>query len=311
MKNRLANIAKLVVSVGLLALLFCLFDFGKSMAALRDIRVSYLLVAFLLLQASLLIRSFRWRFLLDAVQVPVPIHRLLYLYYIGVFFNTFLPSGFGGDAVKMYELARYSKRGAESVGTVFVDRLAGIIVLFIMGLLVLPFAYRGLPKHEAWILLIVALAGLAASWALFCERLVNLVLRIVPGKVGAKISELYDAIHTCGTGALIKAMAVSAIFNVALFALNYAIALGLGVRLPFAYFVAFMPILSLSMLIPSVGALGTRESAYALLFGTAGVDESLAIAMSLAFYVINVATGVIGAILYGVTALRGLRRVDT
>ena len=307
MKKRLLNLAKLLISVVLLALLFRVFDFQRSLDALRGIDWAMLLLAFALFQASLLIRSFRWRSLLEALDVHVPIHRLLYLYYVGAFFNTFLPSGFGGDAVKMYELARYSDKGAESVGTVLVDRLAGIIVLFIMGLLVLPFTFASLPSGQAWILLGTSLVGLLASWAIFQKRLVTWALRIVPGKVGAKISELYEAIHICGTGALLKAMAISALFNVALFGLNYALALGLGVRIPFFYIVAFMPILSLSMLIPSVGALGTRESAYALLFGMAGVDESLAIAISLAYYVINVATGAIGALLYGIAALRGMR----
>jgi hypothetical protein len=65
------------------------------------------------------------------------------------------------------------------------------------------------------------------------------------------------------------------------------------------------------MLIPSVGALGTREAAYVLLFGMAGVAEPVAIAMSLGFYLSNVLTGVVGAGLYAVDALAGLRPVKT
>ena len=61
------------------------------------------------------------------------------------------------------------------------------------------------------------------------------------------------------------------------------------------------------MLIPSVGALGTREGAYVLLFGSTGVDEPLAIALSLSFYLVNVMTGAIGAILYAGSAVSGLR----
>lgn len=255
----------------------------------------------------MLIRAFRWRYLLQAVDVPVPIHRLLYLYYVGSFFNTFLPSGFGGDAVKMYELSRYSRRASESVGTVLVDRLAGIIVLFVMGLAVWPFTYRDLPADSAWVLLAVSGGGLLASWLLFQRRLADPLLRIIPGKVGAKVAELYAAIHAAGTGALWRALGASVVFNVVLFTLNYFIALALDVHLPFVYFIAFMPILSLSLLIPSVGALGTREGAYVLLFGAAGVAQPVAMAMSLTFYLINVLTGLIGIALYAIDAARGLR----
>lgn len=266
----------------------------------------YLSLAFLLFQVTFLLRSYRWRALLDALDTHVPIPRLLYLYYVGGFFNTFLPSGFGGDAVKMYELNRYSHRPSEAIGTVLVDRLAGIIVLLAMGIVAWPFAYRALPPREAAFVLIISCAGLFASWLLFQHRLVEWLLRLLPKRLGAPLRRLYTAVHTCGTRALWKSLAISVLFNLALFAMTYVIAIALGQRIPFIYFVAFMPIISLSMLIPSVGALGTREGAYVLLFGAAGVPEYVAVAMSLGFYLVNVLTGVIGAVLYAITAVRGM-----
>ena len=311
MKNRLFNLAKLVISLGLLVLLFRLLDWRESWAALKGMNLQYFLVAVSLFQASLVLRSFRWLALLNAVEVDVPVRRLIHLYYVGVFFNTFLPSGFGGDPVKMYELARYSHRGSEAVGTVFVDRLAGIIVLFVMGLLALPLTYRSLPRQEALGLLLTAILGLVAAWTLFRRSLATCVLRLVPGKLRGRLQSLYDAVHKCGSQALWQAMAVSALFNITLFGLNYFIAKALGLDIPFMYFVAFMPVLSLSMLLPSVGALGTREGAYVLLFGAAGVAEPMAMAMSLSFYLINVLTGSIGAALYAVEAVAGLRSRET
>ncbi|MBN1401202.1 MAG: flippase-like domain-containing protein [Anaerolineae bacterium] len=307
MKNRLLTILKLVISAGLLLLLFRLFDVRQSWLALKAMKPGYLILAFGLFQLTLLIRSFRWRFLLDALDVHVPIIRLTYLYYVGVFFNTFLPSGFGGDAVKMYELAHYSERGAASISTVLVDRLAGLVMLFVMGLVAWPWARRSLPSREALLILAVSLVGLLGSGLLFWRALALRLLKLLPGRLGAKALQLYAAVHACGTRALWKALGVSIIFNAVLFLMNYVVALALNVRLPFVYFIAVMPILSLSMLIPSVGALGTREGAYVLLFGPAGVSEPVAIAMSLAFYVINVATGLVGVLWYGAVTLRELR----
>jgi uncharacterized protein (TIRG00374 family) len=306
-RKRLVTIAKLAVSAGLLILLFRLFDFDESLRALQGIRLGYFVMAFCLFQATMVIRAFRWRALLDALGVRVPIRRLVYLYYVGVFFNTFLPSGFGGDAVKAYELARYSDRGAESLSTVLVDRLAGILVLLVMGLLAWPFVHGLLPARESLILVVVSLVGLLAIWGLFWRRLAGRIIALMPGTVGDKLASLYAAIHASGTRALGKAAAISVLFNVVLIAMNYVLALALDVRVSFTLFVAFMPILSLSMLIPSIGALGTREGAYVLLFGPAGVSEPLAIAMSLAFYAVNVLTGAIGGILYGAATLGELR----
>ncbi len=311
MKKWILNLAKILVSAGLLAVLFATFDPAASFRALVGIRLSLFGVAFVLFQFTLLIRSFRWRFLLEAVDVHIPLSRLLYLYYVGTFFNTFLPSGFGGDAVKMYELSQYSRRVSESVGTVLVDRLAGLIVLFLMSILAWPFAWKVMPRPEAYILLAVSLAGVAGSWLLFQEKWARRVLSIVPGKVGKSGRKLYETVHACGRQALWKAMAVSVLFNLCLFALNYCLASALGRAIPVYYFVLFMPLISLSMTVPSVGALGTRESAYVLLFGIAGIPEPLAIAMSLAFYLVNVFTGLIGALLYIMGTVKGLRASET
>ncbi len=310
LKNKLFNLIKLIISIGLLLLLFTLFDFRDSWNALRRIDYRYFGLAFLLFQGSLVIRSFRWRFLLDAVQVPVPIHRLLYLYYVGTFFNTFLPSGFGGDAVKMYELARHSHKGSEAVGTVLVDRLTGLVVLSAMGLASLPLAQRSLPREQIIVLALASALGLVGPWLLLQQNLADRILRLMPQGLRCRAQSLYDAVHTSGTQALWKALLISVLFNVILFILNFLIALGLGMRVPFLYFVAFMPLLSLSLLLPSVGALGTRESAYVLLFGNAGVDEPMAIAMSLSFYFINVCTGIIGALLYALNSITELRADD-
>ena len=307
MKSRLFDVIKVFISLGLLFLLFQLFDFRESWAALRGIEIPYLVVAFILFQLTLLLRSFRWRFLLDALKVGVPVHRLLYLYYVGTFFNAFLPSGFGGDAIKMFELGRYTQRGSESIGTVLVDRLMGIVVLFIMGLLAWPFTFQLLPRLEAVVLLVASGGGLVATWALFQESLAEHVLGLVPGRLRARLGSLYDAVRLCGTRALGKSLAISALFSLVLFALNYFIALSLGIDIPFIYFISFMPLLSLSMLLPSVGALGTREGAYVLLFGAAGVSQPLAIAMSFSLYLINALTGIIGATAYAVDAIVGLR----
>ncbi|MFH1084647.1 MAG: lysylphosphatidylglycerol synthase transmembrane domain-containing protein [Chloroflexota bacterium] len=306
MKKQLYNLLKLAISVGLLVLLFRVFDFQESWRALKGIRLGYLAVAWVLFQATMVIRAFRWRYLLDALEVHVPLHRLIYLYYVGVFFNTFLPSGFGGDAVKMYELARYSHRAAESVSTVFVDRLAGLVVLFVLGLAALPFAYAALPTEVVALLLAASVGGLLATWVLFQKRVIDRLIGVVPGALGRKLLGFYQSLHACGTRALWQALRVSVLFNLVLFTMNYVLALALDVRLPFIYFAAFMPILSLSMMLPSVGALGTREGAYVLMFGPAGVAEPVAIAMSLAFYVVNVLTGLVGIVLYLGSALAGL-----
>jgi len=305
-RKRLYDIGRLLISAVLLVVLFTVFDLRDSWNALKGMNWVYFVLSLLLFQTKMVIRAYRWRFLLDALGVHVPIARLTYLYYVGVFFNTFLPSGFGGDAVKMVELNSYSKRGSESISTVLVDRLAGIVVSFALGLVAWPFVRGQIPTEQSTLMLLASAGGLVATWFLFQRRLADRVISWMPEKIRERLQGLYDAIHRCGSRALLQAVGVSVVFNLVLFAMNYFLALAVGHRVPFVYIAAFMPIISLSMLIPSVGALGTREGAYALLFGSIGMPEPVAIAMSLAFYLSNVLTGLVGGVLYAIQAIKGL-----
>jgi uncharacterized membrane protein YbhN (UPF0104 family) len=86
------------------------------------------------------------------------------------------------------------------------------------------------------------------------------------------------------------------------------IARGLNVERPFWIFFAFAPILSISLLVPSIGGLGVRETAHMLMYGTVGVGSAAATAMGLAqFAVQTLVPGLIGGVLYAIEGARGLR----
>ena len=80
------------------------------------------------------------------------------------------------------------------------------------------------------------------------------------------------------------------------------------VQLPPGVFVAFAPILAMSLLLPSVGGLGVREEVHRLLYGTVSVANSTAVAMSLStFGVQTLLPGIVGAVLYALEGAAGLR----
>ena len=142
MRKRLFDILKIVVSAGLLVyLLVFQIDVRELWSVVRQARWGYLVVAMILMIMGTALRAVRWQVLLQALDIHVPLRRLVQLYFIGAFFNIFLPTGLGGDAVKMAELARSTGRAPEAVGTTLVDRATGLWVLFVLALLALPFSY--------------------------------------------------------------------------------------------------------------------------------------------------------------------------
>jgi len=309
MKNRLLNLLKIGLSVGLLALLLTQIGIGDAMGAIREMDLGAFAMAFLLFQLGILIRAYRWQGLLDAVQLQVPLGRLVVLYYVGGFFNTFLPTGVGGDVVRIYELSRDSQRTPESVGTVFVDRLSGLVVLFGLALAALPFSGGLITTELKLVTLAIAGGGILAAWLLFQQSWADRLLGLLPfgDRLRGKVMDLYQAVHACGTGAMGRALGVSLLFNLILISHVAVLAMGLDIQVSLWYYLLFVPLVSFSLVLPiSISGLGVRETTFVLLFGQAGVDQPQALALSLAFYGVTVATGLVGGVVYILEGMRGL-----
>ncbi|MEP7200647.1 MAG: lysylphosphatidylglycerol synthase transmembrane domain-containing protein [Chloroflexota bacterium] len=308
-KNRLLDLAKLLVSVGLLAFVLSRVDVPELLTKLRSANIGLLLLAFVLFVGGVCLRAFRWRALLADRSLHVPIGVLTQLYFIGQFFNTFLPTGFGGDVVRVVELARYGVSKAESVSTVFLDRLSGLLAFFLMALVVLPFAGDLIPREVTLVLIGLGLAGVVGTWLMFERRFTSslmdkLFARLTfPFKV--KVVRLYETMRANSPRATATAMLIGFVFNLLLIAINYTISRAFGQDIALGYFFLFVPIISTLLLLPAFNGMGVREGAYAMLFPSVGVSPSTAVAMSLSFWAITVGAGLIGGVLYAAQGAKG------
>ena len=305
-KDRLLNLLKVGLSLTLLAILLSQVGWQQTLETLRKARWPHLAAAFVLYLVGIVVRAYRWRILLSALRMDIPLAKLTNLYFVGTFFNNILPTGIGGDVVRVYELSKQSKRPIESVGTVLLDRATGLLVLFLIALLALPFSCQLIAPNVAAAILLLCL-GSWAGLGLVLRRdwLERWGLLRIMAKT-KKLRELYESVYACGPRAIGGALAISLVFNVLLIAVNGIIALSLGVEIPLWYFLLFVPLISFLLVLPiSLSGLGVREGGYVYLFAQAGVSAPLALAMSLLFYALNVATGLIGGALYAFEGARG------
>lgn len=319
--RRLFNVLKIVVSAGLMIyLLVFQVNLAQLWQVARQARWGYLLAAMTLMIAGTALRAIRWQVLLQALDIEVPLRRLVHLYFVGAFFNIFLPSGLGGDAVKMAELTRTissasTKRAPEAIGTTLVDRATGLWVLFVLALLALPFGHALLPAGWLPIVALGTVTGVFGGWVVVATPLIPWLggkVRL-PGQ--AKLERFYRSVSQLGYKALGKACAVSLVFDVMLIIFNLLVAYGMGVEQPLGIFLLFTPIISFSLALPiSIGGLGVREQTYILLFGALGVSDTASAAMSLANYALTtLVVGLIGGVMYaleGTTKLAGQESSD-
>jgi hypothetical protein len=259
-----------------------------------------------------LVRAYRWGSLVWALGVRVRWLRLVELYFVGAFFGMFLPTGVGGDAVKMYELSRDDHNASAAISSVLVDRFTGLFVLFAIALLALIGGYELVtPQVRLLIALIfiLSLVGVALllqrTWIESWGR--RLRLDRLLGRVKI-LRELYLSVHLYGAPALLRATAASVVWNLILIMGYYLLGQAVGIDLSPWYYFLFVPIVSVLLLLPSLGGLGIREGATMVLFQQVGVSEARALALALAYDVVLLIHALIGAFLYVLQGLLEARR---
>jgi len=123
-----------LVAVTVLALLFRQHWSGIERLRGREIQWTLLLVGFALATSAIVITFVRWFLLVWALDIPFRIGDALRLGFIGFLFNYVAPGGAGGDLFKAVMIAReHPKRRAVAVSTIALDRMIGMLALFIVG----------------------------------------------------------------------------------------------------------------------------------------------------------------------------------
>lgn len=263
-----------------------------------------------LMIASLFVRAYRWQIVLAGVGARIGYSRLAELYFVGSFFNAFLPSGLGGDIVRAAEAARDVDANV-AAGTVVIDRLTGLMALFAMALAVLPFRPPQFPPELLTAIVILSIAGLAGGLLLLDGRLVEHLLSwagdLLPGSLPERMARAVAPIGQCAPRALLTAFVISVVFNLMQVGWWYAMGRALGIDLHYSYYVLVVPIMSLALLVPSIGGLGVRESLAPALFAGGGVPAEQAVALSLLVFGLERLASLAGAPVYLISAVRSAR----
>jgi len=310
LKKVFTIILRISISVILLTFLFYFkkIDVHNLLADIKSADKLLLLLAFFISLFSYILCFFRWEMLLKAAEVYLPIKRVIISFCGGIFFNLFLPSTIGGDFVRTVDLSKHTKRTKEVVATVFLDRLSGYVGLAITVLFSLILGWK-LIKNDVTVLMPAALIILILIILLlvlfnkFLYSQINKLLEIPnAGKFRESIKNLLEEIHYFRNhkkvlfNNLILSLFIQAIGPLVF----YITALSLGVtKINLLYFFIFIPIIGAITLLPiSIGGFGVRESTSVLLFATAGITESPAVAMALLNSIFILIYGVIGGIIY-------------
>jgi len=298
--------AKGVVSALLLGLLFRRADLGRMLGALAGARVEFVLLALALYIGGQLLSALRWKVLAAPLGFSIAYGRFVGLYFLGMFFNFFLPTVIGGDAVKAYYLARETRDAVRALASVFMDRNTGLGALLLVALVA---AALGRLEFADRPLVIPLLGGtllyLLLNFALFADAPYRGLKRLFSAARARSLVTLADRAHEAfdayrsAPSALGKAVGLSLLFHLMLIGLNYANARALGLTLGVLPFCVFIPIISLLSMLPiTMYGLGVREYAFVLFFSSLGVTREASLLLALLWFLVTVLASLPGAVIY-------------
>ena len=312
-RKQLLNILKLVVSIVLLIIIFNTIDMQAFFKIVKNANPLWMFAALCMVLLGVFIRAVRWQILLTSIDVHVPIVDLTAIYFVGFLFNNLLPSGLGGDAIRMVELNAYTEHGSDAVTSVVVDRFLGLSALQLIAAVAVLFSWGAIPAAVAYFTILAFIASLLLGLLLINQTVYQtLQVKFIPFRMLTDKIKLVDKLagsfQSYPMSALGKAYLVALVFNVSLILMNMFIGLALGAQATLAQYAVFVPITSLVLIIPiSFGGLGVREETYRQLFGQIGVPGEIAVAISLTVYLLgNIVTGLIGGIIYVVRSALGV-----
>jgi hypothetical protein len=281
---------RLLVSVGVLGWLLWHTEWSPLVETFARVRWPLCLLALATYCGAQVVSSYRWQLLARSLDFHDKLPRFIGLYFVGMFFNLFLPTSMGGDVVRAWCLAG---RGGErwlAALSVFFERFCGLLALLLIACVAALYARSSIPPWAPWVIwgatavAIVALAelpllvrwsdkfrSLAEGWSHYRHHRLNWILALV----------------------LSVPVQIAGIVQV------WLLSQALGLALPLLTLAVVVPLVTLFTLVPiSVNGFGIREASLVMLLGPAGVVPSEALALGLLWFCTNAAASLIGGAIY-------------
>lgn len=273
-KDRLKLFIKLLLTGLALYLVFSKIDTTTTLAIMASANWFYLFVALLLFVLSKIFSSFRLNYYFLDLGLKIPTLENLKLYGIGMFYNLFLPGGIGGDGYKVYLLNKsYQTPVKQLLQAVLLDRLNGMAVLVFLMFLLMVWI-----KVDAILPIDTAMLGL---WGMVLLPLgfYGMMRLLFRGFMGSLVITVFYSF-------LVQLLQLISAF----FILK---ALGVTEQVLEYQFVFLLS--SIAAVLPlTIGGVGARELVFIFSHDYMGIDENLAVAFSLLFFVITAFTSLTG-----------------
>ncbi|MEI6638485.1 MAG: flippase-like domain-containing protein [Chlorobium sp.] len=250
-------------------------DVTQLVSTIKSANPWYLLVALLFFNISKLFNALRLNRFLKAIGIELSMLYNLKLYYLGMFYNLFLPGGVGGDGYKIYVLQK--NHGLKMVNifhAVLWDRIGGMFALLFLSIfLLLPSSFSLEFPHlvpYAWTSLAVVYPLLLLINKIFYKQFVGVF-----------------------TVTAVESMMVQVTQTISAFFILQAISLHTNQ----VDYLAIFLISTIATILPiTIGGAGAREITFYYLLNFVHLDTNPGIALSIIFFALSAVSSLAGVL---------------
>src|SRR5215467_7645373 len=162
MKKALIRTAQAIFTIAILIYLFNSPEKRAQMgAAFSRADAHWMLIGLPVAFVGEIANIIRWHILLRVQGMRIGWLRLSQLFFVGLFFNLFMPGYTGGDFARLYYLMReFPLRKKETILTIVMDRLIGMLALVFTALITTTLRWQWLqqtPQASVLLWFLVAL----------------------------------------------------------------------------------------------------------------------------------------------------------
>ncbi len=175
-------------------------DFTRTFELMGRANLALLLAGLFAYYLTFPLRSLRWTLILRRVGTPVPYPAAMQILFLSWFVNCIVPAKLG-DLYRAYLLrGNFGASISRTVGTVFIERVTDILVIFALALAAGFWSFRGRnrPEVDALFLAGFVVAAVLVVLVIALRYQGRRLTRLLP----ERIQEFYERFHEGSTGAL-------------------------------------------------------------------------------------------------------------
>lgn len=287
---------KVAVTIGMFYWVLSQVEIAPLLKIVSGANINYILLAFSIHAVAFILFSLRWWYLYHIQDMKWKYKHILGSYYFGLFCNNFLPTGIGGDVVRIIRLRKAGLNTHVLVSSTLLDRILGLASILMMGLVAVIFTPNlNLTTNNKLMLVLFAVSIALGVVFLFSDYMYRISTYFHKKYEDNRISLfLFNVISTLHEyrrmrTQILFTLLISFLAQYLIIISYLMIGISLSIELPMAIYFTVIPIVFVATSLPiSIGGFGVRESTLIYLFVFFQVDKQAAIALSLIYFAIIV-----------------------